>query len=503
MSEPAPAPAPLEPAAAPGPAAGGAAAAEGAAASPAGHAAGGAAGAAAGSAAVQGGGELLRENIVAFAVAVVMALVIKHFCLEAFRIPTSSMYPTLYGERDARPDGQEDRILVDKWAYLARDPQRGEVVVFQYPLDRSRNFIKRVAGLPGEWVRIQDGDVWVRRDEGDPWRPAQRPRAVREALYRRAYPPAFPEETWQGGSWWEAEEGRDGWRLDSLSRLAYEGSAPARLRYAAPLNVQGGLSCRDLRLCMRVIPRGAGQLTLGWATEGGWKGSLVLPIGEPDSQSGGALSWQGSAAPVLQPLDVVLKPGRPTQLEWEVVDGAMHVWVDGVERAVHAFERTPGRGEGRQALTLEAAGAPLVLENLRIDTDLHYSIGAARFRTELGAPQGVRVPDDAYLMLGDNTDYSSDSRAWEAGGVRLKDGQEIWWNLSGEQGTGPSRVAGTQLNSCVDVDGIERTWHDEEEQESLPHRWITFVPRDHVVGRAFVIFWPAWPAFPRRVGWIH
>jgi hypothetical protein len=113
------------------------------------------------------------------------------------------------------------------------------------------------------------------------------------------------------------------------------------------------------------------------------------------------------------------------------------------------------------------------------------------------------VPEDAFLMLGDNTDYSSDSRAWEAGGIRLKDGEEIWWNLSGEQGTGPGRVPGTELNTCVDIEGVERTWHDEEEQESLPHRWITFVPRTNVVGRAFVIFWPAWPAFPRRVGWIH
>ena len=52
--------------------------------------------------------DVLRENLEAFAVAIVMALVIKHFCLEAFRIPTSSMKPTLRGQNDAEVDGVPD-----------------------------------------------------------------------------------------------------------------------------------------------------------------------------------------------------------------------------------------------------------------------------------------------------------------------------------------------------------------------------------------------------------
>ena len=109
-------------------------------------------------------GGAFRDNIEAFAVAIAMALVIRHFCIEAFRIPTGSMMPTLLGDRAAetwevdrkgrvkkRPG---DRILVDKIAWLRRDPRRWEVAVFQYPLNRTKNFIKRMVGMPDEWLRI-------------------------------------------------------------------------------------------------------------------------------------------------------------------------------------------------------------------------------------------------------------------------------------------------------------------------------------------------------------
>lgn len=455
--------------------------------------------------------DVVRENLVAFSVAIVMALVIKHFCLEAFRIPTSSMWPTLHGEGDAGQDRQEDRIVVDKWAYVLGGPERGDVMVFRYPLDRSRNFIKRVAGLGGEWMRIAEGDVWVRRDPGDPWRPATKRRRVREQLYTQSYPPApgaggLERPT---GTWWETEEGLDGWRLESLdraeaARFEYEGGARSRLRYVPTLHAQGSQSARDLRVRVRVLPKGPGTLTLSWAPEGGWRTDLALVIAEEAGAPSEVVFRQGSEPAVHEPLRVRLRPGRPTALEWEVVDGQVHVHVDGVEQAVVPFDRAVGGSEGRQALSITAEGAPLTLEGLRIDHDLHYSLGGGdRHRPELGSPQGLRVPDDSYFMLGDNTFSSSDSRAWEAGGVRLRDGREIWWNLSGHDGTGPSHVRGSDERRVVDVDGVERRWHDDEEAEDLPRRWLSFVPRENVVGRAFYIFWPAWPEFPRRLRWIH
>lgn len=64
----------------------------------------------------------------------------------------SSMAPGIH-------DG--DRILVDHLSYVFRDVQRGDIVVLQYPLDPSLDYIKRVIGVPGDRVEIHDGAVWV------------------------------------------------------------------------------------------------------------------------------------------------------------------------------------------------------------------------------------------------------------------------------------------------------------------------------------------------------
>jgi len=87
--------------------------------------------------------------------ALVVALVIKTFLLQAFYIPSSSMTPTL---------GVGDRVLVNKLSYDLHDVNRGDLVVFERPESEggeTRDLIKRVIGLPGETVEGQNGQVLV------------------------------------------------------------------------------------------------------------------------------------------------------------------------------------------------------------------------------------------------------------------------------------------------------------------------------------------------------
>src|SRR5437867_12797039 len=100
----------------------------------------------------------VREYAEALVIAIVLALFIRTFIVQAFKIPSGSMLPTLQ---------IGDHILVNKFRYGIRlpllgervvkfaDPRRGDIIVFVYPVDPHKDFIKRVIGEPGDTVEIR------------------------------------------------------------------------------------------------------------------------------------------------------------------------------------------------------------------------------------------------------------------------------------------------------------------------------------------------------------
>ncbi len=107
---------------------------------------------------------VIREYAEAIFIAVLLALFIRAFVVQAFKIPSGSMKPTLQ---------IGDHILVNKFVYGIKipftdkellpigHPARQDIVVFRYPVDPSKDFIKRVIGLPGDTVLIRDKTVFV------------------------------------------------------------------------------------------------------------------------------------------------------------------------------------------------------------------------------------------------------------------------------------------------------------------------------------------------------
>lgn len=94
----------------------------------------------------------IREYVEAFVIAVVLALFIITFIAQSFRVDGSSMEPSLH-------DGQ--RLIVDKLSYRFSTPRIGDIVVFRYPTDLQRMFIKRIIGVAGDEILISDGSVYV------------------------------------------------------------------------------------------------------------------------------------------------------------------------------------------------------------------------------------------------------------------------------------------------------------------------------------------------------
>ncbi len=87
-------------------------------------------------------------------VAVIIALLIRHYVVEIFLVEGQSMHPTL---------SHSERLVVNKFLYRFDEPSRDDIVVFEYSGDK--DFIKRVVGLPGEKVKLDEGQVYL---DGDP-----------------------------------------------------------------------------------------------------------------------------------------------------------------------------------------------------------------------------------------------------------------------------------------------------------------------------------------------
>jgi len=107
---------------------------------------------------------IVREYGEAIVIAILLALVIRTLVVQAFTIPSGSMMDTLL---------VGDYILVNKFLYGpevpltdwrmpgVRQPRRGDIIVFKYPQDEKRDFIKRIVGVPGDEIVIRGHDVYV------------------------------------------------------------------------------------------------------------------------------------------------------------------------------------------------------------------------------------------------------------------------------------------------------------------------------------------------------
>ncbi len=110
-----------------------------------------------------------REYVESIGTAVLIALVLRAFVVEAFKIPSGSMIPTLR---------VGDHIFVNKFSYGLRmpftkwwfwergDPQRGDVVVFMFPEDESKDFIKRIVAVPGDTMELRRQELIVHDADG-------------------------------------------------------------------------------------------------------------------------------------------------------------------------------------------------------------------------------------------------------------------------------------------------------------------------------------------------
>jgi signal peptidase I len=421
----------------------------------------------------------VKDNLEAIAIAVVMALVIRQFAVEAFKIPTESMAPTLFGERRGLSG---DRILVDKIGPMLHGYQRFDVVVFKYPVNASKNYIKRLIGLPGEKLSIRDGDIWI---DG---KIARKPEDVQEVLFFQICP-AEGETRREVGDRWHLP--RTGWKrldegdfeatvLDDMSFALFARKVKDVCPWAG--EGDGVYAMGDVRLRVTVKPLAPGGTVILRIIEGGVTNDLVLAVGSGDSR----LSRGEERVPLP---GIVLSPGEETEVSFTNVDDAILVEVGGT-RFRYEYETSGDVNHATDAVSFGVEQASVRFTEPTIWRDIHYE--------KKGRGDEITIPGGHYFMLGDNSRRSKDSRVWAVRIYEMKDGTTFRYDDT-EMETRPR--AGPEPGTLVflDQEGIVRTIREadvaRERSEAAP-----FVPERNMVGRAFFIFWPLkfFPAWSKK-----
>ncbi len=444
--------------------------------------------------------------------ALAVALLLKLFIVEPYRIPSGSMQPTLFGDPKSRT---YDRVLVDKLTYTYRDPERFEIAVFRYPLDRSKTFIKRIVGVGPEELRIHLGDLWRRGGGLDDWQILRRPRAVQEATWKELDPG-------RDGPPWTLEEAAGTWSSQGRDLLA---SGPFRARYrpkkgfikddyldgypaglvdhvetkpgrggqyfVGDLRVDGAVRFEPGATAL-VIELVEGRRTYRFRLPGpAHTGSATIEVEDPD-RPGERLS----AAAELAPLD----PDRTWDFAAQNLDDLLELELNGRTLCSLEIERATDQ---RSAAWVALEGGGGELEDLTVRRDIFYL-------TSKADPSGVVIPSGHFYALGDNSQDSSDSREWmlfrylvDGGPLappRLVRGGQRFGENPLYAGAGDPEGPRIRMRD----EWGETTWVRASQAKQQEPQAAPFVPRAMILGRAIAVFWPQSPRYDLfRLQWVH
>lgn len=480
----------------------------------------------------------IMENVEALAIAIVMALILKYFLIEAYKIPTGSMQPQIMGDP---PTGVFDRVLVNKLVYLLRGPERFEVVVFRNPLWQRQNYIKRLVGFGGERVTIRNGDLFITPKGAGPEQEkiARKPDSVWHAVRKDLLPERHGVvdltqhfET-QGSATIDSRgvvlkpaagetasiKTRAGIRDHYLDGYhpkwveAYQDPATAAGGHGSFANVVGN-DVTDVEFAADVTPEAGATAFFVEIREAGRTHRLELAIGtgkstlETDSGPNSFLVEKEAPVATLPLLPV----GTTTRVSLRNVDDELVIELDDrvvlrrpyVTRGVD-FEADPNTQKGfTTSVTAGARGGIVGLTDLGLWRDIHY---LADGNWSHGARSAVyTVPDGEFMVLGDNTQNSWDCRQWEEGTVTLADGRTISGNyfspFQHTSDSNPDSVGGTV--HFRNVYGQEHVFPRASIKGDFETTSIHSFPERMLLGKALAVFWPLPPFSPTwRLKWVR
>ena len=495
-------------------------------------------------------GVWVKENIEAIIIAFIMALVIRCFCIEVFKIPSSSMEPTLLGDLTRNhprtsctfgdyhvpgPPAEEasgDRIMVTKYFYAFSKVERYDVLVFKFPLNQAKNFIKRVVGLPGEDILIHRGNLYAKKSGEPAFQIARRTLRTQDSIW---IDPARRTD----GYLHSAQDFKDSWEastppgrkaqadpvIENNELATYEKMKDERsitFAYAHPtssgsvqryLDDGQGTPVDDGRLAFEfeiTSPRGQvfaeivnayGRFEAVLDTEG----SSWLKYYKPGSEK----ATQATSQQDIK--NVQLAQDKKYKLDLSVFDGIAVVRVNGGERAKIEFITTleqdketgrfqvPVTEQPERRIAFGARDLTFRVKNLTLGRDIYYR-GKNDRDHGLREDEPFPIRPGRYLMMGDNVANSHDSRAWVQRTFTLHDGRQVI--CEHQQVNEGYSTFNTQLQKKLGLSepplfGIDGDQYGNEvaitrenlkrEEEKVAFREVE---EKFIVGKALWIWWP-------------
>ncbi|MEM6673605.1 MAG: signal peptidase I [Planctomycetota bacterium] len=472
-----------------------------------------------------------RENIEAIAISIVTIVLFKYFVLEAYKIPTGSMQPTLMGNEET---GIFDRVIVDKLSYHYRDPERFEIVVFKYPLDSSKNFIKRIVGMPGETLYLKGGDAWIQPEGASEAKVLRRSRAIQAAQLRRL-------ET--RNEWRLSSEAAADWSIDSQGggdRIVAEGRGEATFprTYESirddyldgyPEGIKSKIDdtnkgsnyndVTDLRLRSSVTADASCREVAFVLREGRREFRFALPGPAAPATDRARVEFFGLDADELPggidssvaEGDVRLAAGKRLDVEVQNLNDRLAMRIGDEEILAVEIPPAPDRARSSVSIAVEAPdGNGAVLDDVKVWRDIFYTTDPTRQKV-------VRwdIPPDNYVVLGDNPQDSSDGRDWTLASFRVMDGEDEGEIVRGNQREGMTIRPDTNPRYVPnDRRNYERIFFRDERGEShvfesgeverLADQTASLVPRELIRGRAVLVVWPLAPQHGvYRLKWVR
>jgi signal peptidase I len=191
-----------------------------------------------------------RELVECLLVAGILALTIRQFGFQIFKIPTRSMEPALYGN-----EYYGDRVVAMMWYNRGKlglklgEVRRWQVLVFNHKIEgKPTNYIKRVVGLPGEHVEIRDGDVWVAAAGEENLKIARKPRGLQEDLWIKLCDLDFSDPR-RMPYYWDATPEESAEVKDGKLLLRSTPEKMSRLEWRS----RGGIDNRFIRLTVKRV----------------------------------------------------------------------------------------------------------------------------------------------------------------------------------------------------------------------------------------------------------